>query len=147
MYEPAIVEARKVLDLDDKSYTPHYVIALSYFFQGKRAEALEPAEEAFRIAPWYVGPGALLAGLLAQADEDDRAEKLLATLGRKFLGGMTIYHLVCSEIDAAIDSYERDIELHSLRATLLASAEFTKPLRTSPRWPKLAKMMNLPGTT
>ena len=27
-------------------------IALSYFFQGKRAEAREQAEEAFRIAPW-----------------------------------------------------------------------------------------------
>ena len=29
---------------------------------------------------------------------------------------------------------------------MLASAGFFKPLRASPRWPKLAKMMNLPGT-
>jgi hypothetical protein len=27
---------------------------------------------------------------------------------------------------------------------MVASAGFFKPLRASPRWPKLAKMMNLP---
>ena len=58
---------------------------------------------------------------------------------------MTMYHLVCSEIDAAIDWYERDIELRQPGAAHLASAGFFKPLRASPRWPKLAKMMNLPG--
>ena len=28
MYEPAIVEARKALELDDRTYVPHWVIAL-----------------------------------------------------------------------------------------------------------------------
>jgi hypothetical protein len=59
---------------------------------------------------------------------------------------MFMYHLVCSDMDAAIDSYERNIERRSPRATLLASAGFLKPLRAHPRWPTLAKMMNLPGT-
>ena len=79
MYEPAIVEARKALELDDRSYLAHLVIALSYFFQGKLAEAREPAEEAFRrgaMEPLAVG---FLAGLLARAGEKDRAEKLIAT--------------------------------------------------------------------
>ena len=41
MYEPAIAEARKALELDDRSFWPHYVVALSYFFQGKLTEARE----------------------------------------------------------------------------------------------------------
>ena len=58
-----------------------------------------------------------------------------------------MYHLVCSEIDEAIDWYQRDIELRQPGAAMLSSAGFLKPLRASPRWPNLAKMMNLPATT
>jgi TolB-like protein/Flp pilus assembly protein TadD len=144
MYESAIAEARKVLELDDKHQAAHMMIAFSYFFQGKPGKAREPAEEAFRIAPWEPLAIGLLAGLLALAGEKDRAEKLIATI--KVSTGMMMYHLICSEIDAAIDSYQRDIELRRPNAPVIASAGFLKPLRASPRWPKLAKMMNLPGT-
>jgi tetratricopeptide (TPR) repeat protein len=144
-YELAIVEARKVLELDAPTYVPHYVIALSYFCQGKLAEAREPAEEAFRQAPWHSAVIGFLAGLLVRAGEKDRAEELLATIRESNRGGMHLYHFVCSEIDAAIDWYERDIELRSPDAMLSASAGIFKPLRASPRWSKLAKMMNLPA--
>ena len=62
------------------------------------------------------------------------------------LEGMVFYHLVCSEIDAAIDWYERAIEQRQPMAAMFASAGFFKPLRASPRWAKLARMMNLPET-
>lgn len=144
MYDLAIVEARKVPELDDKLYAPHWMIALGYFFQGKSAEALEAVEKAFQMAPWAHVTVILLAGLLARAGESDRAKQLLATVpGTE---GMHLYHLVCLEIDSAFDSYERDIEQRSLRAATIASAGFLKPLRAHPRWPKIAKMMNLPGT-
>ncbi len=58
------------------------MIAFSYFFQGKLAEAREPAEEAFRVAPWEPVAVGFLAGLLARAGEKDRAEKLIATIQR-----------------------------------------------------------------
>jgi serine/threonine-protein kinase len=145
-YELAIVEARKALDLDDRSFWPHYVIALSYFSQGKLVEAQERAEEACRLAPWHPAVVGFLAGLRAQAGDRDLAEKLLATVPATKPVGMAMYHLVCSEIDTALDWYERDIELRQPTAALLASAGFHKPLRASPRWPKLAKMMNLPET-
>jgi hypothetical protein len=58
--------------------------------------------------------------------------------------GMIFYHVVCSEIDAAIDWYERGIRQRQPLAAGLAAAAFFRPLRSSPRWPKLAKMMNLP---
>jgi tetratricopeptide (TPR) repeat protein len=151
MYEPAIVEARKSLEFDDRNErlrnrTAHLVIAMSYFFQGKLGNARESAEEAMRTAPWNPLAVGLLAGLLTQAGEKERAQKLIATVHETMPTGMVMYHLVCFEIDAAIDRYERDIELHLLGSTMLASAGFFKPLRVSPRWPKLAKMMNLPET-
>jgi len=59
--------------------------------------------------------------------------------------GRMIYHLLCSEIDAAADWYEKAIESRAPWAALWASAGFLKPLRSSPRWPKLASMMNLPA--
>jgi TolB-like protein len=146
MYERAIVEARKVLEFDDRNDFSHTLIALSYFGQGKLAEALEPAEAAVRLAPWDSRTVGFLAGLLAQAGEKDREEKLIATLRGIIPAGMVMYHLVCSEIDAAIDWYERGIEQRLPFAAQTASAEFFKPLRSNPRWPKLAKMMNLPRT-
>jgi Flp pilus assembly protein TadD len=144
MYEPARVEARKAQELDDRSHLPHWVIALSHFVQGKLADSREPAEEAFRQAPWHSGVIGFLAGLLVQAGEKERAEKLIATMHGMIPVGMIFYHLVCSEIDATIDWYERGIDEHQPRMALYASAGFFKPLRSSPRWPKLAKMMNLP---
>ena len=142
MYEAAIVEARKALEPEDGSRGAHLAIALSYFFQAQLAEARQSAEEAFRAAPWNPLVVGLLAGLLVQAGEKERAGKLLELCGT----GMIMYHVVCSEIDAALDWYERYIQLREPGAAHLASAGFLKPLRASPRWPKLAKMMNLPGT-
>jgi TolB-like protein/Tfp pilus assembly protein PilF len=147
MYERAIVEARKALELDDRNYLPHLQIALSYFLQGKLGEAREPAEESFRLAPWDPMAVGFLAGLLEEAGEKDRAEKLIATLREMLPIGMIMYHLVCSEIDAAIDWYERGIEQRQPGAATFTSAGFLRPLRASPRWPKLARMMNLPETT
>jgi serine/threonine-protein kinase len=144
MYEPAQVEARKALELDDGSHLPHLVIALSQFVRGKLADAREPAEEAFRQAPWHSGVIGFLAGLLARSGEKERAEQLLATMRETVPAGMIFYHLVCAEIEATIDWYQRGIEEHQPRMALYASAGFFKPVRSSPRWPKLAKMMNLP---
>jgi TolB-like protein/Flp pilus assembly protein TadD/predicted Ser/Thr protein kinase len=146
MYAPAIVEARKAMELDDSNYSPHMLIALSYFFQGRVAEARGPAEEAVRLAPWDALAVGILAGVLAQTGEKDRAEKLIATISGATPIGMTLYYLLCSEIDAAIDWYQRDIELRRPNGAMVASAGFFKPLRASPRWPKLAKFMNLPET-
>ena len=60
--------------------------------------------------------------------------------------GMIVYHLVGGDIDAAIDWYERAIEQRQPMAVLLAAPGYMKAARSSPRWPKLAKMMNLAAT-
>jgi TolB-like protein/tetratricopeptide (TPR) repeat protein len=145
MYERTIVEARKVLDFDDRNHVAYLMMASAYFQQGNLAETLEPAEEAFRLAPWHAGVAGFLAGLLVQKGERERAEKLVATMcGGMSILGMMAYYLNCSDVDAAIDCYERAIEQRQPLAAQLAAAAVAKPLRSSPRWPKLAKMMNLP---
>jgi tetratricopeptide (TPR) repeat protein len=145
MYERTIGEALKLLDFDDRNHVAYLLIASSYFHQGRRAQAREPAEEAFRLAPWHAGATGFLAALLTDTGEKERAEKLIATMrGGMIPLGMLAYHLHCSEIDDAIDWYERAIEQRHPYAAQFASAGFIKPLRSSPRWSKLATMMNLP---
>jgi tetratricopeptide (TPR) repeat protein len=126
MYELAVVEARKALELDDRIYVAHWVIALSYFFQGKRVDAQEPAEQALRLAPWSVATAGALAGLLARAGEKDRAEKLLARILGADSVGLYMYHLICSEIDDAVDCYAQGIEQRSPRAMV--------PVHAGPSW-------------
>jgi hypothetical protein len=58
---------------------------------------------------------------------------------------MIVYSLQ-NVADAVIDVYERAIEQRNLMAATWASAGFFRPLRSSPRWPELARMMNLPET-
>jgi TolB-like protein/Tfp pilus assembly protein PilF len=146
MYERAIVEAQKVLEFDERHLAAHSLIALAHFFQGRLAEAREWAEEAFRRTPLNPLAVGLLAGLQRQSDGKEHAEKLLATLHGMTPLGMIIYHVVSSEIDAAIDWYEHEIEQRQPIAAGWAAASFFRPLRSSPRWPKLARMMNLPVT-
>ena len=88
----------------------------------------------------------LLAGLLKQDGQQERANERLTLLRGTTELGMMIYHVVTSEIDAAIDWYELAIEQRQPSAAVWASAGLFTPLRSSPRWPKLARVMNLPVT-
>ena len=144
MYERAIAEAREAVELGERSHLPLVLIAQSHFVQGRSAEAREAAEEAFRVAPWDSLTMGFLARLLTDAGEMDRAAELLEKLPTMIAAGMVSYHLYGSEVDAALDWYEKGIEQRQPFAALWASSERLKPLRSSPRWPKLATMMNLP---
>jgi hypothetical protein len=57
---------------------------------------------------------------------------------------MVLCHCFAGNIDGAIEAYSDAIEQRDTFAPLLASAVFFKPLRESPRWPTLARKMNLP---
>jgi eukaryotic-like serine/threonine-protein kinase len=146
MYERAIVEAQQLLEFDEGFAGAYSTITLAHFLQGKVAEARQQAEEIFHRTPLNPIAAGLLAGLLKQSGETEHAEKLLATLREAGPLGMIIYHVVCSEIDFAIDWYERAIEQRQPYAAEWASGGFLRPLRSSPRWHRLARMMNLPET-
>jgi serine/threonine protein kinase/tetratricopeptide (TPR) repeat protein len=142
MYDRAIAEARKSLEIEEGFWATHSMMAHAYAFQGMFAEAIEWAEEAYRLAPWDPNAVGFLAGLQSRAGDEKRANEILA--GATSAGtGMMFYHLLRSEIDAAADWYEKGIEQHAPFAVVLATHSFTKPLRASPRWPALARKMNL----
>ena len=47
-------------------------------------------------------------------------------------------------IDAAADSYERAIQERDPNVSYLLQGPQADPVRASPRWPRLAALMNLP---
>lgn len=143
LYNRAIEEARKSLEIDEGLWATHSMMANSYAFQGMFAEALEWAESAYRLAPWDSGAMGLLAGLYSCRGDTRRAKSILAQpmpIGM----GMVFYHLLRSELDAAADWYGKGIEQHAPFAVVWATHSFAKPLRANSHWPALARMINLP---
>ena len=84
-----------------------------------------------------------LAGILVQTGDKAGAARLLPKFGDD-LQGMFRYHLLCSETEAAIDCWEKLIEQRHPVAPFIVLPAYYKALRESPRWAKLAKMMNMP---
>jgi serine/threonine-protein kinase len=143
MYSRAIEEARHALEIDERFWVPHWVIGQSLALQKMFAEARQPAETAFDLASWHPMVIGTFAGILASFGEVDRADQILLKLPETAPAGRVMYHLLCSEIEAAADWYEKEIELRQPTAALWSRAQFVSPLRQSPRWPRLANMLNL----
>jgi serine/threonine-protein kinase len=144
LYDRAIVEARKAVEMDERQWGYHYILACGYGHQGRFAEAREPAERAFQLAPHHPYSTGNLAGILACLGENDRADRLLAQMPQTAAFGWVLYHRYCLNIDAALDWYEKAIEIRHPGAAWGARFTFFKPLRESPRWAAIAKKMNLP---
>jgi hypothetical protein len=85
-----------------------------------------------------------LSALLVRTGETSRVDTLLEGLRPgTALGaptGMAIFHALCGEFDQAAEWVERAIEDRYPRLV----ATFEPLLRSSHRWPALARMMNLP---
>ena len=148
-YEDAICELRKALEIDDHLWFVHAALARGYFLKAMMAEALGSAELAHRLAPWNAIAAGQVAALLVRTGERSRGEALM----REFLDspnarstsiGMLFYHLICEETEGAAGWFEKAIEEREPTLIPYLPHPLMKPLRTAPRWPVLAKMMNLP---
>jgi hypothetical protein len=84
--------------------------------------------------------------LLAQAGQAARGEAIMRGLEGAKLSPFShvFFHVLRSEIDLAADWYEKSIEQRELFALICAPSPVISPLRESPRWPRLAQLMNLP---
>ena len=148
-YERAIENAKKAIEIDEHHWIPYHVLAQSYALTGRFAAAIVEAEKAHRRLPSNSMPIGVLAGALASIGEHGRAHELLCQMGDAPLPrwGRVEYHLLCSEIDAAADWYEKMIDVHDPFAVVFAAIPLGKALRQSARWPRLASMMKLTPTT
>jgi serine/threonine-protein kinase len=141
-------ELRRVLDLDRSYYLAHHFLDMLQLQRGNIPEALASAERAFALAPWVGWVRGFLAGLLELTGDAVRAESVLRELGNGTAYGapfgLFCYRFICGEIEQAADWVEKAIVqrdpalLYPLRLPLM------EDLRRSSRWPKLARMMNLP---
>ena len=147
LYDRALAEAEKCLQIHGNHWFAIFAKILTLVQTGDLAVARLVAEKAEQEWPWGAAFVGLLAGILAQLGEAGRTGELLAKLREMAPSGLFWYHLVCSEIDAAAECYAKMIERCDVEATLLAAAGPLNPLRSSPRWPALAGMMNLPADT
>jgi len=142
----AAVEARKAMEIDERHWLPYYAMSMNHFRLGELQEARELAGRSAAAARWMPVPAGLSAGLLRRLGENDDADALLSKLHSP--SGMFIYHVVCSEIDAAADSLAKAIAQGEVQPLMwFGASDFLRPLRSSPRWPALVKMMNLPPET
>jgi tetratricopeptide (TPR) repeat protein len=141
MHDRAAAEARKATELDERHWLPYYALSMNHLLHGELAEARQFAERSTQAAPLMPLPAGLLAGILRRLGEKDRADELLSRL--RAPNGRCLYHLICSEIDEAAGWYAKAIEQGELQIWFIAP-DLVKPLHSSPHWPALAKMLNLP---
>ncbi len=142
--DEAEAELRRVLELDQ-----HFALAVGTLGavcaqQGRFEEALALSERAHALSPWSNQIVGQLAALLVSTQATSRAETLLDSLrpGTAWGAptGMAVFHGMRGEFDRAAEWAARAIDL---RYPLLVA--LLRPLLGStPVWPALARMMNLP---
>jgi len=145
-YDEAIEEVQKALDMDSSNFAAGFILVEAYQAKGLVNEALVAAERAYDTAPWNGNIVGMYAGLLAQAGRAARGEAIMEKLGLPGTNPFSrvFFHVLRSEIDLAADWYEKAIEQRELFALICAPSPVIAPLRESPRWARLATLMNLP---
>jgi TolB-like protein len=146
-YAEAEAQLRQILDLDPNVGLAYSGLAFDYAARRMFVEALPLAEKAFSLAPWYASNVGIYAGLLVRAGQQNRGIELIQRLGSgEVYGtpmGLAIFHTCCDEIDLAADWIEKVIEERFPSVAYWLQTRMAAPLRASPRWPKLAALMNL----
>jgi tetratricopeptide (TPR) repeat protein len=143
--EEALQEGQRALDITQTEVHPFLAMGEAHLALGRVAEAAVCAERAHQNFPQHSMPIGLLAACLKRLGQKDRADLLLQEMGDvpTPLWGRAWFHLLCGEVDAGADWYEKMIEARDVFAVIYPSSPYTKELRASPRWAKLARMMNL----
>lgn len=148
-YEEALQEGMKALDIAQNEIHPHLAMAEAYLALGDIEQAVASAERAHSNLPQQsMGTGFLAAVLMRRGDRD-RATALLREMGDAPtpLWGRAWYHLLCSEVDEAARWFEKMIDAREMFAPVYANSPYTRELRASAYWPRLARMMKLPESS
>jgi len=143
--ENAEAELRNVLELDENFPPALDTLGAICAQQGRFEEALPLTERAYALTPWANVIAGQLAALLVRTGAKSRADALIEKLrpGKAYGAptGMAVFHALSGELDQAADWAEQAIaERYPEFVKILGPL-----LLASPRWPALAKLMNLPG--
>ncbi len=142
--EDAEAELRTVLELDENFPLAVGTLGAVCAQQRRLQEALTLTERAHALMPWANPIIGQLAALLVRTGATTRGKALVERLGAgNAYGaptGLAVFHAMCGEFDRAAEWTEHAIEERHPRLVAILGPL----LRTSSRWPALARMMNLP---
>jgi TolB-like protein/Tfp pilus assembly protein PilF len=147
--DEALAQLQKVAELD-----PNQVVALASMVmihadKGNTAEALNIARRAYAVGRWFPDTVGLLAALLRRDGKEEESASIAKELGSGEVLGYArahaLFHLICGEIDQAADWVQKAIEQRDSSMRFYLGFVICKGLRASHRWPKIAKMVNLPA--
>jgi tetratricopeptide (TPR) repeat protein len=138
---------RQLLELDETFFFPYFMLGGNLAADGAEEEARSLAERGYAIAPWFKPMVGLLAAMLMRSGESARAEMLVQQHLSPDLGyvdpiGPAVFHLMSGNTDGVADCVERAIHERQF-AVFFFLASHGQALRSSARWPALAKMLNL----
>jgi TolB-like protein/tRNA A-37 threonylcarbamoyl transferase component Bud32/Tfp pilus assembly protein PilF len=144
-FPEAEYELRQVLEID-QSYTSYLMLSVLSERRGDFPEALQYAERARSVSPWFSAPVGCLASILKRMGNAERAQELLQKLREgdehRATLGLFIFHLASGEPDQAADWFEKIVEQRLSPAVFWL--RLAQALCPSPRWAAVAKKMNLP---
>jgi TolB-like protein/Flp pilus assembly protein TadD len=147
--DEALEQLKKVLELD-----PNQVVALAsmvmiYTDKGEITQALKIARLAYAVGRWFPDTVGLLAALLQRNGGEEESRSIASELGSgEALGDArahALLHLICGEIELGADWVEKAIEQRDSSMRFYLGFVICKGLRASNRWPRIAKMVNLPA--
>ena len=142
----ALDQLQKVLEIDEHQVVAMVAMAMIYADRGDLAQAVAVARRAHAVAPWYLDAVAVLAALLRRSGSSEGAplERLLDDAqGIGDAPARAIFHLLCGNVDQGADWAEKAIDQRDLSISIYLRFVVSKSLRASPRWPKIAKKLNL----
>ncbi|MBA3890967.1 MAG: hypothetical protein H0X64_10585 [Gemmatimonadaceae bacterium] len=138
----------EVIEIDPNLVVARVSIAHFHHAWGRFPEAVSAARAAYTAAPWYQDARATLAAMLRITGVEQEAEGLHQSLGSG--GGVgdcraqAVYHLLCGDIDTGADWTERALVERDFSMMYYLRFVVCRPLRTSARWPNIARMVNRP---
>src|SRR5262249_33766856 len=134
----ASIEARRILELDPDFFAAFTLHAFDFTWE-PLPEALALAEKGYALASWFAPAAGVLAGLLFRAGDQARAQTLLTELqareSQEQCSALTIYHLLCGELEKAAEWAEAAVRRKEQMVTmLLLPKPWGTMLRRAARW-------------
>jgi serine/threonine-protein kinase len=147
-FEDADHELRRLIAIDPDLWFPYFVLGVNLAISGQWEESANLCERAYQLAPWFKPTVGFRAALLKRAGQDSEAQRLFDTLttADRYSDptGPAVYYLVLGDLDGTADWAEKSIEERQPAVFFFLHAH-AAALKSTPRWPRLAKMMNLNG--
>ena len=135
----AIRQVNRVLEMDERFGHAYVYLAMFQALEGTVVQARASAEKAYSLIPWETLAAGFFAGLAGPEGDAARAGSLLQQLAPGAALGWAADYLVRLQFDQAAEWTAKAIDQRDPRVMILLPY-----MRTSSRWPALAKMLNLP---